>query len=133
MTKRESDPAQGLNAAVAAELNGERVSAGMTFDQLADVSGISKQQLMRLLSTKRRHIDVEVLALLAGVFHTSSAQIVAAAQERMTRPGWNTSTVLTPAEEEEARAAMRAAMAELSPPSAPEPRKSSRTRRRTTN
>lgn len=92
MGKRESDPSKGLNAAVAAVLNGERVAAGMTFDQLADVSGISKQQLMRLLSTTKRHIDVEVLALLAGIFHSTSAQIVSAAQERLERPGVEQST-----------------------------------------
>jgi transcriptional regulator with XRE-family HTH domain len=85
MTKRQSDPAQGLNAAVAAVLNGERVAAGMTFDELATVSGVSKQQLMRLLSTTKRHIDVEVLELLAASFGTTSARVVAAAQERLAR------------------------------------------------
>jgi transcriptional regulator with XRE-family HTH domain len=85
MTKRQSDPAQGLNAAVAAVLNGERVAAGMTFDELATVSGVSKQQLMRLLSTTKRHIDVEVLELLAASFGTTSARVVASAQERLAR------------------------------------------------
>lgn len=78
--KRESNPAQGLNAAVAAVLNGERVAAGMTFEQLADVSGISKQQLLRLLSTTKRHITLE-----AEKFNTTTPQVIAAAQERMSR------------------------------------------------
>jgi transcriptional regulator with XRE-family HTH domain len=103
-TKRRSDPSLGLNAAVAAVLNGERVAAGMTFDQLADVSGISKQQLMRLLSTTQRHIDVEVLGLLADIFQTTSAEIVVAAQRRMDRPARET-------EEDLARRLAREALA----------------------
>lgn len=83
--KRESDPAQGLNAAVAAVLNGERVAAGMTFDQLADASGISKQQLLRLLSTTKRHISLEVLDILAPIFVTTPGRIIASAEERMAR------------------------------------------------
>lgn len=67
-------------------LSGERVAAGMTYDDLAGVSGISKRALMRYLSTKDRHIDVHVLDTLAGVFRTTPVHIMAAATERLNRP-----------------------------------------------
>lgn len=130
MTNRERDPAQGLNAAVAAVLNGERVSAGMTFDQLAKVSGISKGQLMRLLSTTKRHIDLDVLEDLAHIFNAEPETILAAATERLsrTRPAG-----VDPDDEADARRIMRDAMAESDPPAPRAARKSSRPGRRSTN
>lgn len=85
-----NDPGMSLNAALAATLNGERVRSGLTFDALATKSGISKRQLMRLLSTAERDIDVPVLDTLAGVFHTSSSQLVADAEEWRSRPSGDT-------------------------------------------
>lgn len=82
-----------LNAALAATLNGERVRSGLTFDALASKSGISKRQLMRLLSTAERDIDVPVLGALAVVFHTSSSQLVADAEEWRSRSSGDTQEV----------------------------------------
>lgn len=88
-----NDPDMSLNDALAATLNGERVRAGLTFDALATKSGISKRQLMRLLSTAERDIDVPVLDTLAAVFHTSSSQLVADAEEWRSRPSGDTHEV----------------------------------------
>ena len=74
-----------LNAALAATLNGERVRGGLTFDQLAASSGISKRTLLRLLSTVERDIDVRVLAKLADVFHTTPSALLADAEDWMAR------------------------------------------------
>ena len=74
-------PVASLNSALAAILNGERVRAGLTFDSLATASGISKRTLMRLLSTNERDIDVRVLEIMAGVFHTTSSKLVLDAEE----------------------------------------------------
>lgn len=75
----------GLNAALAATLNGERVRAGLTFAELAKRSGISERTLMRLLSTVERDIDVRVLAILADIFHTSPSALLADAEDWMSR------------------------------------------------
>lgn len=123
VSNREDDPAKGLNAAVAAVLNGERTAAGMTFDELAAVSDISKRTLMRLLSTKDRHIELEVLEVLAGVFHTTPIQILQAANERRSRP------LVDPEEEAAARAAIRAELAKKRPQNPRPARKVSRPRR----
>ena len=82
----EHDPSKGLNAAVAATLNAERVAAGLTFEGLADLVGtISARTLMRQLSTVERHIDVADLADLARVFRLSSSDVIRMAEERMGR------------------------------------------------
>lgn len=80
-------PRDGINAAVAATLNGERVAAGLTFDELAARTGISKRTLMRLLSTVERDIDVNVLAAIADVFGLTPAQTIARAEEWQRRQG----------------------------------------------
>lgn len=85
-TERVKDAGQGLNAAVAATLNAERVAAGYTFEGLADLSNISKRTLMRQLSTKERHIDIDDLATLAGVFGLTVSEVIGMAQARMDRP-----------------------------------------------
>lgn len=85
MTTNESDPGKDFNDAVADTLNGERVASGMTFDELAKATGVSKRQLMRLLSTKERHLNVAVIAVIAEQFHISPAQVFARAEERMGR------------------------------------------------
>lgn len=100
MGTRQSDPAVGLNAAVAAELEGERAAADLTLRELAEASGVSYRTLQRLLKSRERHIDVNVLGQLAATFRTTPEAIVAAARERMAR------VPLT--EEDEARAAMLA-------------------------
>lgn len=85
MNTVEKDPAKGLNAALAATLNGERVASGMTFDQLAAATGISKRTLLRQLSTMERHIDIADAANIAAQFDLTLGQALAMAEERMTR------------------------------------------------
>lgn len=75
----------GLNAALAATLNGERAAAGVTFEQLAAATGISKRTLLRQLSTMERHIDVADAASIAAQFDLTLAQALMMAEERMNR------------------------------------------------
>ena len=85
MSTVEKDPGKGLNAALAATLNGERVASGMTFDELAAKTGISKRTLLRQLSTMERHIDIADAANIAAQFGLSLARALDMADERMTR------------------------------------------------
>lgn len=85
MTKIENDPSKGLNAAVAATLNGERAAVKMTFDQLAIETGISKRTLLRLLSTTERHIDVQALETIAAALELNVQDVVDAAVARLGR------------------------------------------------
>lgn len=85
MSPTEKDPAKGLNAALAATLNGERVAAGMTFDQLAASTGISKRTLLRQLSTMERHMNVADVATIAAEFGLSVAEVFTAAEARLSR------------------------------------------------
>lgn len=96
MSPYDANPSHGLNAAVADTLNGERVASGLTFDQLAEATGISKRTLMRLLSKKERHIDVSVLSALAEAFHMSPTQVIRQARERMSRAADDDVTPPTP-------------------------------------
>lgn len=88
MTPIEKDPTKGLNAAVAAVLNGERAAQGMTFDDLARTSGLSKSTLLRLLGSnleKRRDIDVAQLYSLAVALGMTPVDVFQAAVARMDR------------------------------------------------
>lgn len=85
MSTVEKDPGKGLNAALAATLNGERVASGMTFEELASKTGISKRTLLRQLSTTERHIDISHVAVIAGAFDLSVVEVLARAEERMER------------------------------------------------
>lgn len=80
-------PSKGPNAAVAAVLNGERTAAGLTYEELAARTGLSKRTLMRLLSTLERDIDVNVLAAIAEAFNLTPAQTMARAEEWQRRQG----------------------------------------------
>jgi hypothetical protein len=85
MSTVEKDPGQGLNAALAATLNGERVASGMTFDGLAAATGISKRTLLRQLSTMERHIDIADAENIAGQFGLSLPDALVMAVARMER------------------------------------------------
>jgi transcriptional regulator with XRE-family HTH domain len=85
MSTVEKDPAKGLNAALAATLNGERAAAGLTFDALAARTGISKRTLLRQLSTMERHIDVSHVAVIAEQFGLTAAEVFVMAEARLAR------------------------------------------------
>lgn len=85
MSTVEKDPAKGLNAALAATLNGERVASGMTFDELAAETGISKRTLLRQLSTMERNIDISHVASMAAAFGLTVVDVMLAAEARMGR------------------------------------------------
>lgn len=89
MGATEKDPTRGLNAAVAATLNGERVASGLTFDALAERSGINKRQLIRMLSAQERHIDVANLAAISNALGVSPGYVVRLATERLERTAEN--------------------------------------------
>lgn len=85
MSTIEKDPGKGLNAALAATLNGERVASGMTFDELAAATGISKRTLLRQLSTMERNIDIAHVAVMAAAFNLSVVDVLTRAEERLER------------------------------------------------
>lgn len=81
----ETGPEAGLNAALAATLNGERVASGMTFDQLAVATGIPKRTLLRKVSTVERHLSIEDVRRIAAAFNLTVVEVVTRAEERMER------------------------------------------------
>lgn len=89
MNSVEKDPAKGLNAALAATLNGERVASGMTFDELATATGISKRTLLRKLSTFERALDIDEAASIAAAFNLTLGQALEMATARLSRPNGN--------------------------------------------
>lgn len=118
MGNRPFDPAVGLNAAVAAVLEGERAAARMTLQELADASGVSYRTLQRY-AARERNIDVAALDGLARAFRTTPEQILAAAHERMRRGMPDADD-----DAETARAvAQKVAKAQKKPPSAPPTRR----------
>lgn len=85
MNTVEKDPAKGLNAALAATLNGERAASGMTFDELAAATGISKRTLLRKLSTMERSLDIDEAATIAAQFNLTLGQALEMATARLSR------------------------------------------------
>lgn len=85
MSTVEKDPDKGLNAALAATLKGELAASGMTFDQLAAATGISKRTLLRQLSTRERHLNIDHVAAIAATFNLTAAEVLAAAEARLER------------------------------------------------
>lgn len=69
-------PKGGLNAAVAATLNGERVAQGYTFDQLADMTGISARSLKRYLSGAERDLTVATLGTIAAALDLPLTEVI---------------------------------------------------------
>jgi len=85
MSTVEKDPAKGLNAAVAATLKGELAASGLTFDQLALATGISKRTLLRQLSTVERDLSVASIAAIATTFNMTLSEVMEAAERRLER------------------------------------------------
>lgn len=85
MNTFEKDPAKGLNAALAATLKGELAASGMTFDQLAAATGISKRSLLRKLSTMERTLDIDEAATIAAQFNLTLGQALEMASARLSR------------------------------------------------
>lgn len=80
-------PGDGMNAAVAAVLRGERESAHITYEELGKRTGISPRTLKRLMSSVERDIDVNVLASLGEAFNMTPAQVMERAEEWQRRQG----------------------------------------------
>lgn len=85
MNTVEKDPSKGLNAALAATLNGERVASGMTFDELAAATGISKRTLLRQLSTMERDMNIATVAAIATAVGLPLTDVLVAAERRLER------------------------------------------------
>lgn len=77
-------PAEGLNAAVAAELRGERAAKELTTKQLSEMAGIPYASLRRYLGAER-HIDVATLAELCEALGLDVGELVSRAAERLER------------------------------------------------
>ena len=74
-----------LNSAVAATLNGERVAVGLTYEQLAERSGIPLRSLKRYISkTHDRLITVDALGRLAVALDLPIVEIMRRAEQRRT-------------------------------------------------
>lgn len=85
MSSVQTNPADGLNAALAATLNGERVASGMTFDELAEASQIPKRTLLRKLSTTERHLNIEEVRRIAEALGLTVVEVLLRAEERVAR------------------------------------------------
>lgn len=82
MTPIEKDPARGLNAAIAAELRAERAASRMSFDELAERTGISKRTLLRLLNGERA-VTMAYLETICEELGVTMSAIAARAEARM--------------------------------------------------
>jgi transcriptional regulator with XRE-family HTH domain len=76
-----STPADGLNAATAAVLRGERAVAGMTIEELSERSGVPKVSVQRFLAG-RRAINLDVLEALCAGLRLAPEDVLVQARER---------------------------------------------------
>lgn len=76
--------AEGLNAAVAAELRAEKAAQNLTNQDIAVLSGIPIVSVQRYLAPKRA-IDLVVLEQLSRAVGKTPTEIVAAAEQRLAR------------------------------------------------
>lgn len=79
-----STPTDGLNAAVAAVLRGERAMSGMTIEELSERSGVPKVSVQRFLAG-RRTINLDVLDALCMGLQLIPEDVVTQARERQRR------------------------------------------------
>lgn len=86
MTPPVPGPAEGLNAAVAAQLRAEAAAAKLSDKALAQKAGLQYSSLRRWLGKEpgnERNIDVAVLAELAKALGLTPLEVVRRAEERM--------------------------------------------------
>lgn len=74
----------GFNAAVSAVLRAERAAHQLTYDQLAQDSGIVRVTLVRILNNKRS-MTVTQLFQLSKAFKLAPQEIIRMAMERFNR------------------------------------------------
>lgn len=74
----------GLSAAVAATLSGERVATRTSYDELADRSGIPVRSLKRYLSGER-DMKLDIIERIADALGMTLAEVVTAAAARRDR------------------------------------------------
>lgn len=79
-------PHEGLNAAVAAQIQAERAAKGLTVKQLAEASDVHYGSLRRYLKCER-DIDVATAEALASALGLEVIDLVADAMKRMERQG----------------------------------------------
>jgi len=112
----------GLNTAVAAVIQAERALAHLTIDQLADLSGIGRQTLLRRLGGKgRSDINVNEVAQLAHVFRLTPAEMIEKAQDWQRRTA---GTLLPDSEVEAGMVAYRRGFDSVPSPGPPPGKKS---------
>jgi hypothetical protein len=75
----------GLNAAVAAVLEGERAAADLNYPTLGQRCGLSARTLMRKLSTHEADLDINEVAAIGEVFHLAPSEVVARGEEYQLR------------------------------------------------
>lgn len=81
MTPLDKGPATGFNAYVAAELRAERAAKQITYDKLAELTGINRRTLIRLLKAERA-IDTAHLASLCEALGMDIVDLISAAERR---------------------------------------------------
>lgn len=82
MTPIELDHNKGLNGAIAGELRAERGRQRITYDQLAESTGIGRRTLIRILNGERA-INMSVLEAISEAFNLAPSAIIQAAQEQL--------------------------------------------------
>lgn len=82
MTPIEMDHGRGLNGAIAGELRAERSRRRVTFDALAERTGVSKRTLIRVLNGERA-ISMAVLESICEALGVVPSELIHIAQTRL--------------------------------------------------
>lgn len=73
-----------INRAMAAEIKGARVAAGLTTEQLAEATGISVPTLNRMSSRDIRDINITQMAAIAEAVKVPLVELIERAERRAT-------------------------------------------------
>lgn len=87
MTPVEKDPARGLNGAIAAELRAERAAMKITFDDVAERSGLSKRTVLRLFNAERA-VTMAYLEAVCEAMGVQMSHITERAEARLRDESW---------------------------------------------
>lgn len=82
MTPIELDHNKGLNGAIAGELRAERSRQRITYDQLAERTGIGRRTLIRIINGERA-INMATLEAICEAFAVPPSAVIAAAQRHL--------------------------------------------------
>jgi transcriptional regulator with XRE-family HTH domain len=95
----DTNPAQGLNAAIAEILEGERAIAKISHVTLSGLTGLSKSTLIRYLN-KERDIPVAAVEVIAIALNVDISELIHDARTRLARGNVIAFPQTVPTEEE---------------------------------